>query len=328
MSLTATSAQAAKVLIGACIYNFNDTFMTNVRLNMEDAAVALGAEIEIEDAESSQHKQNKQIDDFIAKGVNALIINCVDPTVADAIVDKAKAANLPVVFINTEPEPKILAKWEKAYYVGARAEESGVISGQLIAEYFKMHPEADKNGDGKLQYVLIKGEMGHKDVGLRSEYFIKAVHDTGLPTEEVASAYANWDRGQSHSKMKNFIDFIGLDGIEAVVANNDDMALGAVQALQLEGYNLGSDSKAPAKYIPVVGVDAAADALLAISKGQMLGTALNNAVGQGKAAVQLANRAATGREITRDSIIGFTVDDKYIWVPYVRITTLNCGDFL
>ncbi|HIX57405.1 MAG TPA: galactose ABC transporter substrate-binding protein [Candidatus Anaerobiospirillum pullistercoris] len=324
----ATSAQASDVLIGSCIYKFDDTFMTGVRNNMEKAAADVGAEIELVDSQNRQPMQNDQVDTFITKGVNALIINPVDRSAAGPLADKAKAADLPIVFINREPDKAILDGWEKAYYVGAKAEESGTIGGQLIAEYFKAHPEADKNGDGKLQYILIKGEQGHQDATLRSEYCVKAMLDAGLEIEEIGSDNANWDKVQGHDKMKNFITALGVDAIEAVLANNDDMALGAVEALKSEGYNLGTDGKDPSKFIPVVGVDATAPALQAIAKGQMLGTSLNDAKNQGTAAVLIANKIAQGQEVTKDSI-GYTITDgKYVWIPYVRVTQENYKDFM
>ena len=324
----ATSAQASDVLIGSCIYKFDDTFMTGVRNNMEKAAADVGAEIELVDSQNRQPMQNDQVDTFITKGVNALIINPVDRSAAGPLVDKAKAADLPIVFINREPDKAILDGWEKAYYVGAKAEESGTIGGQLIAEYFKAHPEADKNGDGKLQYILIKGEQGHQDATLRSEYCVKAMLDAGLEIEEIGSDNANWDKVQGHDKMKNFITALGVEAIEAVLANNDDMALGAVEALKSEGYNLGTDGKDPSKFIPVVGVDATAPALQAIAKGQMLGTSLNDAKNQGTAAVLIANKIAQGQEVTKDSI-GYTITDgKYVWIPYVRVTQENYKDFM
>ena len=324
----ATSAQASDVLIGSCIYKFDDTFMTGVRNNMEKAAADVGAEIELVDSQNRQPMQNDQVDTFITKGVNALIINPVDRSAAGPLADKAKAADLPIVFINREPDKAILDGWDKAYYVGAKAEESGTIGGQLIAEYFKAHPEADKNGDGKLQYILIKGEQGHQDATLRSEYCVKAMLDAGLEIEEIGSDNANWDKVQGHDKMKNFITALGVDAIEAVLANNDDMALGAVEALKSEGYNLGTDGKDPSKFIPVVGVDATAPALQAIAKGQMLGTSLNDAKNQGTAAVLIANKIAQGQEVTKDSI-GYTITDgKYVWIPYVRVTQENYKDFM
>ena len=319
-----SSAMASDVLIGSCIYKFDDTFMTGVRNNMEKAAADLGAEIELVDSQNRQPAQNDQVDTFITKGVTALVINPVDRSAAGPLVEKAKAEGLPIVFINREPEKNILDSWEKAYYVGAKAEESGTIGGQLIAEYFKAHPEADKNGDGVVQYILLKGEQGHQDATLRSEYCVKAMLDAGLKIEEIGSDNANWDKVQGHDKMKNFITSQGIDAIEAVLANNDDMALGAIEALKSEGYNTGKDNK----FIPVVGVDATAPALQAIAAGQMLGTSLNDAKNQGTAAVRIADGASKGEAVTSESI-GYTLTDgKYVWIPYVKVNAENYKDFM
>lgn len=322
------TAQAEDVLIGSCIYKFDDTFMTGVRNNMQKAAEAVGAEIELVDSQNRQPMQNDQVDTFITKGVNALIINPVDRSAAGPLADKAKAADIAIVYINREPDAKVLNGNDKAYYVGAKAEESGTIGGQLIAEYFKAHPESDKNKDGKLQYILIKGEQGHQDATLRSEYCVKAMKEAGLDIVEVGSDNANWDKVLGHDKMKNFITSLGLDGIEAVLCNNDDMALGVVEALKSEGYNLGTDGKDPSKFIPVVGVDATAAALQAISKGQMLGTSLNDAVNQGTAAVRIANQVAQGKPVDEASIGYKVTDGKYVWIPYVRVTQENYKDFM
>ena len=324
-ALSASAAQADDVLIGSCIYKFDDTFMTGVRNNMQKAADDLGAEIELVDSQNRQPAQNDQVDTFITKGVTALVINPVDRSAAGPLVDKAKAAGLPIVFINREPEKALLDNWEKAWYVGAKAEESGTIGGELIADYFKSHPEADKNGDGVLQYILIKGEQGHQDATLRSEYCVKAMKDAGLKIEEIGADNANWDKVQGHDKMKNFITSKGIESIEAVLANNDDMALGAIEALKSEGYNTGKD---PSKYIPVVGVDATAPALQAIANGQMLGTSLNDAYNQGTAAVRIAVQASNGEPVTDESIGYKITDGKYVWIPYVKVTADNYKDFM
>ncbi len=325
-AVAASSAQAADdVLIGSCIYKFDDTFMTGVRNNMQKAAADLGAEIELVDSMNRQPAQNDQVDTFITKGVTALVINPVDRSAAGPLVDKAKGANLPIVFINREPEKVLLDGWDKAWYVGAKAEESGTIGGELIADYFKSHPEADKNGDGVLQYILIKGEQGHQDATLRSEYCVKAMKDAGLKIEEIGSDNANWDKVQGHDKMKNFITSKGIDAIEAVLANNDDMALGAIEALKSEGYNTGKDAS---KFIPVVGVDATAPALQAIANGQMLGTSLNDAYNQGTAAVRIAVQASKGEPVTEEAIGYKITDGKYVWIPYVKVTKDNYKDFM
>ena len=307
----ASCSYADGVKIGSCIYRFSDAFMLRFRNAMTDESGKLGAEITLADSRNDQNVQDTQVDEFIASGVKVLIINPVDRMAVQGIIDKAKSADIPVVFINREPTPEMLATYAKAYYVGAKPEESGTEAGELVASYFKSHPQADKNKDGKLQFVLLRGENGHQDMIARSKYSVEAVRAAGIEPVEVAGAIANWDKVQAMSIMNAFIMSIGPENIEAVIANNDEMALGAIEALKANDYNKGD----PAMYIPVVGVDANASALEAMDRGEMLGTVLNDADGQGSAAVKLAVMLAEGKDVSKE-----VVDGKYIWVPYQKVT--------
>lgn len=315
-----STAFAKQPTIGCAIYKFDDTFMTSVRNSI--LATAEGkAQVDMVDSQNSQAFQNDRVDMFITKGVDALAINPVDRAAAGVIIQKAKQANIPVVFFNREPFEDDMAMWDKVYYVGAKAEESGTISGQLIVDYWLAHPEADKNGDGVLQYVMLKGEPGHQDVELRTEYSIKAVTDAGIPVECLAEDHANWDRVRGQEKMAAFLAAHG-DKIEAVFANNDDMALGAIEALRAAGYFRGD------KYIPVVGVDATAPALEALKEGTLLGTVLNDAKRQGEATFMLSYVLAQGETPSKENTGYEIVDDKYVWVPYAKITIENWEDAL
>lgn len=325
LALSATVALAATdALVGACIYKFDDTFMTGVRNAMRAEMEKLGGELEIVDSQNRQPTQNDQVDAYISKGANALIVNPVDRTAAEPLMNKAKAEGLPIVFVNREPYEDVMKAYDKIWYVGAKAEESGTQSGELIADYFKTHPDADKNKDGKIQYIMIRGEQGHQDAVLRTEYSIKAMKDAGFEIVELGSDTANWDKVQATDKMKGFISAVGIDNIEAILANNDDMALGAIEALKAEGYNLGD----PAKYIPVVGVDATAPALEAMSKGEMLGTVLNDADNQGFAAVRIAAVASEGKPVTEEAISYVITDGKYVWIPYRPVTAENYKEYM
>lgn len=304
-------SHAEDIKIGSCIYRFNDAFMLRFRNAMTAESEKLGAKIEMADGQDDQTTQEGQVDQFIADGVNVLIVNPVDRMASQNFIDKAKAANLPIVFINREPTPEVLATYDKAYYIGAKAEESGTEAGELVAAYFKAHPEADKNKDGKLQFVLLRGQNGHQDMILRSKYSVEAIRAAGIEPVEVAGAIANWDKLQAMNIMNAFLMSIGPENIEAVIANNDEMALGAVEALKAQDYNKGN----PEMYIPVVGVDANASALDAMDKGEMLGTVLNDADGQGSAAVKLAAALAQGKDVSSE-----VTDNKYIWIPYQKVT--------
>ncbi len=317
--LMAGGVFAADLEIGCAIYKFDDTFMTGVRNAIAEAAKGK-AKVDIVDSQNSQSTQNDRVDMFITKRMNALAINPVDRTAAGVIIDKAKAENIPVVFFNREPLPEDMQKWDKVYYVGARAEESGTMSGQIIVDFWKSHPEADKNGDGVLQYVMLKGEPGHQDAELRTEFSIKAVTDAGIKVEKLAEDTGLWDRVRGQEKMAAFLAAHG-DKIEAVFGNNDDMALGAIEALKAAGYF--SDGK----FMPVVGVDATAPAIQALEDKTLLGTVLNDAVNQGVATFNLSYILAKGETPTEENS-GYVISDgKYVWVPYRKVTLENVAEF-
>jgi methyl-galactoside transport system substrate-binding protein len=304
--------------IGVAIYKFDDTFMTGVRNAMSEAAKGK-AELDIVDSQNAQPTQNEKVDLFITKKYKSMIINPVDRTAAGVIIDKAKTANTPVVFLNREPLAEDMNKWDQVYYVGAKAEESGTISGQLLVDYWKANPDADKNGDGKLQYVLLQGEPGHQDAELRTKFSVQAIQDAGIEVEELQKDTAMWDRVKGQEKMQTFLASHG-DKIEAVLANNDDMALGAIEALKAGGYFKDD------KYMPVVGVDATAPAIQALQDGTLLGTVLNDAKNQGAASVAIAEALAKGETPTKDNT-GFDITDgKYVWIAYKKITKDNVAD--
>ena len=303
--------------IGVAIYKFDDTFMSYTRNAIEQNAQGK-AVVTTVDSQNAQPTQNDQVDQFITKKMKAIAINPVDRTAAGAIIDKAKAGNVPVVFFNREPFADDMNKWDKVYYVGAKAEESGTMQGEIVAEYWKANPAADKNGDGVIQYIMLKGEPGHQDAELRTEFSIKAVQAAGLKVQLLAEDTAMWDRPRAVEKMDAFWARFG-DQIEVVFCNNDDMALGVIESLRKVGFFSGG------RYLPVVGVDATAPALQALSEGSLLGTVLNDAQNQGKATFDISYALATGASPAN---AGWTITDgKYVWVPYQKVTRDNYRNF-
>ncbi|MDR2630793.1 MAG: galactose/glucose ABC transporter substrate-binding protein MglB [Spirochaetaceae bacterium] len=304
--------------IGVAIYKFDDTFMSYVRNAIQQNAQGK-AGLTMVDSQNAQPTQNDQVDQFITRKLNAIAINPVDRTAAGAIIDKAKAGNVPVVFFNREPFAEDMRKWDKVYYVGAKAEESGTMQGEIVVDYWKANPGADKNGDGVLQYIMLKGEPGHQDAELRTEFSIKAVTAAGIKVQLLAEDTAMWDRPRAVEKMDAFWARFG-DQIEVVFCNNDDMALGAIESLRKAGFFTGG------RYLPVVGVDATAPALQALSEGTLLGTVLNDDVNQGKATFDISYALATGANVTG---AGWPIiDGKYVWVPYQKVTRDNYRNFL
>ncbi|CUH94905.1 D-galactose-binding periplasmic protein [Propionispora sp. 2/2-37] len=302
-----------KPAIGVAIYKFDDTFMSGVRSAMSKAAEGK-AQLDIVDSQNSQPTQNDKVDLFINKKVKALAINPVDRNAAGVLIDKAKNANIPIVFLNREPLTEDMKKWDKVYYVGAKAEQSGIMEGQLLVDYFKAHPTKD----GVVRYVMLKGEPGHQDAELRTKFAIKAMEDAGLKLEKVAEDTAMWDRVKGQEKMAAFL--AANDNIDCVLANNDDMALGAIEALKAKGYFKDG------KYIPVVGVDATAPALKALEEGTLYGTVLNDAVNQGKATVNLSTVLALGQTPSKENVGYDITDGKYIWIDYKKITKENMNE--
>lgn len=318
-SSSKTGSTGKKVTVGTTIYKFDDTFMTGVRNAMNTQATSDNVNADIVDSQNSTSTQNDKLDLFITKKVNALAINPVDPKASSTIISKAKAANIPIVFFNRVPSETDMQSWDKLYYVGAKPEQSGTIQGKIMAEYWKAHPEADKNHDGVLDYVMITGEPGNTDAIMRTKYSIDELTAQGIKSKQIATDTGMWDRVKAQDKMQSFLTSKG-NQIEAVFANNDDMALGAIEALKAAGYFTGG------KYIPVVGVDATAPGVKAIEDGTMLGTVLNDAKNQGITTLKLAEILAQGKTPTKENTGYNIADKKYVWIDYKKITKDNIGD--
>lgn len=288
----------ADTTIGFTIYKYDDNFMSVVRQAIEkEAAADSNTRILMNDSQNSQSMQNDQVDVMLARGVQALAINLVDPAAAPTIIQKAKIDDVPVVFYNKEPSAEAMASYDKAFYVGTDSKESGIIQGDLISAQWKANPAWDKNGDGVLQYVMLKGEPGHPDAEARTTYSVQTINDNGIKTQELHMDTGMWDTAMAKDKMDAWLSGPNGSKIEVVIANNDGMAMGAIEALR------GAGQK-----IPVFGVDALAEALALIKSGDMAGTVLNDAQNQAKATFELARR---------------TIENKVVRVPYVGVDINN-----
>jgi len=310
------AAHAADTRIGVTIYKYDDNFMSVVRKAIEkDAKSSSNVQLLMNDSQNSQSTQNDQVDVMVAKGVKALAINLVDPAAADVIISKAKANDIPVVFFNKEPTAKALASYDKAYYVGTDSKESGVKQGELIEKHWKANPNWDLNKDGKIQFVLLKGEPGHPDAEARTKYVVDTLNKDGIPTEALHLDTAMWDTAQAKDKMDAWLS--GPDGnkIEVVISNNDAMAMGAVEALK--AHNKSS--------IPVFGVDALPEALALVKSGAMAGTVLNDADNQAKATFEIAKNLAAGKPATEGT--NYKLDGKVVRIAYVPVDKDNLSQF-
>ncbi|MBN1243064.1 MAG: galactose/glucose ABC transporter substrate-binding protein MglB [Spirochaetales bacterium] len=311
--------------IGVCIYKFDDTFMSYVRNTIETAAKGK-AILSVQDSMYDQPRQNDQVDQFLVEGMKSLAINMVDPSAVSVLIGKAAKKKVPLVLFNREPAAADMAKYAMAYYVGAKAQESGTMEGEIVADYWKKNPSADLNKDGVLQYVMLIGDPSNTDAKYRTEFSIKAVTAAGIKVQKLAEDTAMWDRPKAQEKMAAWLTaYAGK--IEVVFANNDDMALGAIEALKAAGYFKDG------KYMPVVGVDATPPALDALEQGYLLGTVLNDAKRQGLATFELAYSLALGKPASTTVAPLANADGKpdpkgkYVWVPYVKVTKDNYKAF-
>ncbi|MBU0927440.1 MAG: galactose/glucose ABC transporter substrate-binding protein MglB [Spirochaetes bacterium] len=324
ISVAGVSAMGGKeggeLVIGANIYSFADNFMNGVmKPELERYAAGKGVRIEIVDSEGQQAKLNDQVDVFITKKVSVLAINLVDPASAKAIIAKAKKAGIPLILFNKEPtEAGAMASYDKVWYVGTNSAESGIIQGQMMVADWKANPAWDKNKDGVVQYVLLKGEPGHPDAEARTRESVKAFVDAGIKVQQLAlEADPNWSTQHGNDKMAAWLTSSFGKSIELVICNNDGMAFGAINALKAAGVKL-----------PLYGVDALDQALTHIADGEMNGTVLNDGVNQSRATVDLAINAAMGKPVTEGTAWKLDTDGtKAVRIPYLPVTPKNYKEF-
>ena len=313
------TGEARTLRVGVALYAQDDTFIATIAQEMERMAQEEEAEgelkinLSIADGRSNQTTQLEQVDQFINRGCDVLCVNIVDRTAAAVLIDKAEEAGIPVIFFNRQPVMEDIQRWEQIYYVGARAEEGGVLQGEIVLDAWLSDPELDRNGDGVLQYGMLEGEPGHQDALLRTEYSIKTLTDAGIEVEKLVSGTANWKRGQAMTKAQQWLEEFG-DELEVIFANNDDMALGAIDAY------LEADAPLPL----VVGVDATAPALEAVADRTLYGTVRNDAGGIARAMLDLVLALTAGED--PEQAVNLE-DDHYIWLPYQKVTRENLDLF-
>lgn len=306
------------IVIGANIYSGSDNFMNGVvKPALEAAAAEAGAQITIADSQGDQATLSDQVDTFITQGVDVLAINLVDPASAGEIIAKAQAADIPLILFNKEATDDSMTTYDKVWYVGTDSAESGIIQGEMMAADILANPEWDKNADGVIQYVMLKGEAGHVDAEARTIYSVQSIVDAGIAVEELAiQPSSEWSTADGEANMSGWLTQFG-DSIELVISNNDSMAFGAATAMEKVGV-----------LIPLYGVDALDEALTMIEAGTMNGTVLNDGENQAIATVQLAVNAALGNEITEGT--SWTIENdttKAVRVPYVGVTIANVAEF-
>jgi len=264
--------------------------------------------LEVKYSEKNQTTQTSQVDQFINDKMNAIAIDLVDTAVAGNIINKAKGAGIPIVLFHNEPSDlSVLNNYNKAYYVGMDPGESGMIQGEIAVVWWNSNSATrDRNKNGKMDYLMLKGIAGNNDAEERTKYSIEAVKAAGISVNELAKANADWDSTKAKDQMSTWWSTHG-NNVDVVFCNNDDMALGAIEFLETEGFFSGD------KYLPVIGVDGRDLAIDAIEKGTLLGTVRNDPKILGKATYDLAYALA----------IGAAPASKSLWISYQKVTKDN-----
>lgn len=310
----AAGVDVADAKVGISIYQFADNFMTLYRTElvryMTEELGFTESNITVQDGKNDQAEQTNQINNFIASGVDVMILNLVQSSSAPQVTDMCNQAGIPVVYINRQPDETESDRWAsegiKATYIGADARQSGTFQGEEILE---TENKGDINGDGKVSYIMVQGDPENIDAQYRTEYSVKALTDAGVEVEELLLQRGDWDQAKGQQIVQDALTQFG-DQIEVVFCNNDAMALGALQAIQAAGRTIGED-------IYLVGVDALTDAVQNIVDGNFTGTVFNDYFGQAQGAADLAVKYLNGEDV-----------EPVNMVDYVKVTADNAADIL
>ncbi len=313
---------ADKPVAGVVWYNFADTFIQNARQSLLNVAKADGT-IDITDADSNNDTatQTNNTNNMFAQGVKYFVLNNINTGAISDICNQAKSEGVTTIFANTDsPSDEDFANYPNLYLVTSRATQSGTIMGEAAAKYWKEHPEADRNHNGKMDYIMLLGFTWHYDTQVRAQYSIQAVEDAGIQTNRIGGeVVAEYNRGKAQEMTAALLANYG-DDVDVIFACNDDMALGAIEALKADGFF--KDEKT---YIPVCGVDATAVGVDALKDGTLLVTSLNNPVKLGKAIYKTMWLLENGKDVTTDTMAmdGVEVEGHRIWISYTAITKDN-----
>ena len=272
--------------------------------------------VTVRDAVGSQRTQNDQVKEMIDEGCNILCINLVDRTDPSEIIDSAKEKNIPIIFFNREPVAEDMMQWDKLYYVGAKARQSGQMQGEIAANLILKDKSIDKNHDGKIQYVVLEGEMGHQDAIVRTDSSVETILAKGIKMEKLSYEIANWKRAQAQNRMEQLIRQYG-NTIELVLSNNDDMALGALDSYRIMGYTKDN--------MPMMlGVDGMQEALEAVKDGRLTGTVYNDKEGQAKMMAAIVFASVSGKGLDGINFENLTE----VYLPYQKVTIDNVDHYL
>ncbi len=306
------SSPQEKPLVGVFIYRKDDVYISTVASAIE-AGLAGKAEVSMHYAGEDQLTQNEQLETLLQKKAAAVALNLADIQAAAHTVDRIKKAGIPVVYFNREPDMATIKTYDKARFVGTTIMDAGKMQGELIAHLWETHPGYDRNGDGRCQYVMFQGNADNPEALARTECSVRLARENGVEMRQLGQSFiCNWDRELAARSME-FALAQYPDAIEFVVSNNDSMALGAIDALQKHGYNLEGK---PEKFIPVVGVDAIPEAIVAIRKGIMSATVKQDGAAMGKTIATLLLNSLEGKDFLEGIPYSWDESGIAVRIPY------------
>lgn len=273
-ALQNTTAQS-QLKVAVFINNFEDSFLYEVKKNLEDIQIENSGKVQFTffDAKENQSIQNESIENALNDDFNLFVIRPVSKNISDieGTFNKIQQNNIPLIILY-EKTPSIVNLLRpyrnRSIILNTDLAQSGILEGKILANAWNANKGVlDKNKDNIMQYILIKGPSDSNITALRNKYSIQAINESGIRTQEISSVTCDFLEECARTSVESlFLNY--SNKIEAIIANSDSMAIGAVKGLQKYGYNKGD----PSKYIPVVGVDALPEAQELISKGFMTGT--------------------------------------------------------
>lgn len=336
-SAPATTAGTSDLSVAVFYYNYSDAFISNVRNEMDAQWEAMGVTYNNYDGNTNQGTQMDQVNTAIANGANVLVVNAVEASADEttqSIVDAAKTAGIPVIFFNREVSDDVVNSYDLAAFVGTDPAEAGHMQGELIGNYLIENYDAvDLNGDGVISYVMFKGQENNPEAEMRTQYAVEdanaileangkpalAYYDTAATTQYLVDPNGSWSAAAAQDYMTTILSaYSEANGnmVELVIANNDDMGLGAITALETAGYNNGTGTT-----IPVFTVDGLQGIVDAISAGKATGAVGQSASGLAESVATLVkNYQADGALMsnTGDMIVDSGV--AKIRVPYTTVS--------
>ena len=350
---TDDTATASDLNVGVFYYTFADAYNTTVRTALDEKLTAAGIKYQDYDGNNNQATQLDQINTAITDGANLLIVNIVEtssPDSAQQACDAAKNAGIPIIFFNREVDDAVVSSYENCAFVGTDAPEAGHMQGEMIGDYLLENYDAvDLNGDGTISYVMFKGQEGNAEAEYRTQFAVEdanailteagkpelSFYNAGNADKFLVDQTGAWSAQAATDYMTTILaeySEANNNMVELVIANNDNMAEGAIAALQAAGYNLGNDEegKPTSTVIPVYGVDALDSAVEKIQNGQMTGTVKQDGEGMATTIMALVSNVDGDAALMNgiDEANGYNVDKNEdgtvkvakIRVPYAKVT--------